>query len=509
MLVTNTNDSGEGSFRKAIDDANSNAGPDRILFNIPKTDPNYDATKGVWTIQPETYYQSILDSNTVIDGTSQRLFIAEDVNPEGPEIVISGSNMTTSNGCLNILGNNTEIYELTINNFPSTAISFSGTNNCIVSGCYIGTDYAGMKSAGNRDGITLGTSVTGSLIGPSIYLNKPNVISGNRQDGIFIVDSSQHNTIVGNYIGVNKNATDTVQNNLRGIDFYIGADNNTVIGNIIGGNYQGIHVSESDYNVIRNNFIGTTETWEYDLGNSDGIVVFNSSKGNNISENTVGYNKGVGIIISGNNSTENKISRNSISKSLGFGIDNADGGNNELSAPIILSVLNNQVNGTAGANQVIEIFADSSDEGQVYIDSTVSDASGNFSITLSSLPILPNITATARDVLGNTSEFSLPFIVTDIEDKENKLPTEYALYQNYPNPFNPTTKVMYSIPKESFVTLKVFDVLGKEVVILVNQKQTAGNYEITFNAKNLSSGVYFYQLKTENYNVSKKMLYLE
>ena len=133
----------------------------------------------------------------------------------------------------------------------------------------------------------------------------------------------------------------------------------------------------------------------------------------------------------------------------------------------------------------------------------------NFSHTVSSLPVLPNITATARDVLGNTSEFSSPFIVTDIELEENKLPTEYALHQNYPHPFNPATKILYSIPNPSFVILRVFDVLGKEVAILVNQKQSAGNYEITFNAKNLPSGVYFYQLKTENYTATKKMLNLE
>ncbi len=72
-IVSNTNDSGEGSFRKAIDDANSNASADKIIFNIPKTDPNYDAAKGIWTIKPGTYYQSLLDSGTVIDGTSQRI----------------------------------------------------------------------------------------------------------------------------------------------------------------------------------------------------------------------------------------------------------------------------------------------------------------------------------------------------------------------------------------------------------------------------------------------------
>jgi len=509
LIVTNTNDSGDGSFRNAIDSANTNAGADIIKFNIPKTDPNFDAIKGIWTIQPVTYYQSILDSNTVIDGTSQRLFIAEDTNPEGPEIVISGSIMAANNGCLTILSNNTEIYELTINNFPSTAISFSQTNNGIVSGCFIGTDYSGMNSAGNYNGITLGYKVNNTLIGTSPYLQQPNVIAGNLQDGIFIVDSSQNNIVIGNYIGVNKNATDTLPNYLRGIDLSRGADNNIIMANIIGGNYQGIYVNESNNNAIIYNSVGATANWVYNLGNSDGIIVFNNSKGNNISENIVGYNNGGGIIISGANSILNLISRNSISRNLGLGIDNSDGGNGELSPPIILSAANNQITGTAGVNQIIELFADSTNEGEVFIDSTVTDASGNFSITVSSLPTFPNITATARDVLGNTSEFSSPFIVTDIEGEENKLPTKYALYQNYPNPFNPSTIIKYSVISDQKVCLKVFNVLGMEVALLVNENKEPGIYTVEFSGAGLASGTYFYRLQAGTFVQTKKFILMK
>jgi len=508
-IVTNTNDSGEGSFRNAIDSANANIEADTIKFNIPKTDPNYDATKGVWYIRPTTYYQSLLDSGTVIDGTSQRIFIDENTNPEGPEIVFDGSQMSTNNGCLSILANNIEIYELTINNFKSTAVSFWNSDNGIISGCYIGTDNTGMTSVSNFHGITMGHNVNGTLIGPSMFLQKPNVISGNLQDGIFISDSCQHNLISGNYIGVNKNATDTIQNKLRGIDLSRGADNNTIIGNYIGGNYQGIYVYESNENLIRNNIVGTNESWEYDLSNSDGILVFNSSSRNIISENIVGYNKGSGIIISGNNSTGNKISKNYISKNLVFGIDNYNGGNLELSPPVIVSVSNNEISGTAGANQIIEIFADSTDEGKVYIDSTVSDASGNFSLTISALPLLPNITSTARDDLGNTSEFSLPFIVTDIEEVENVIPTEYALFQNYPNPFNPSTVIKYQIPVESFTSIKVYDAIGKEVETLVNEPKQAGIYTVEWNSSNQSSGIYFYKITSGNFTAVRKMLFIK
>ena len=482
---------------------------DKILFNIPKTDPNYDALKGIWTIQPSTYYSSISDSDTVIDGTSQRIFIGEDTNPEGPEIVFDGSDMATNNGCLSILANNVEIYELTINNFSSSAINFSNSSNGIISGCYIGTDYTGMKSEGNRDGITMGPDVNGVLIGPSIFLQKPNVISGNDQDGIFIVENSKNNAVIGNYIGVNKNATDTIQNKLRGIDLSRGANNNTIMNNIVGGNYQGIYVYESNENLIRNNIIGTNETWEFDLYNSDGILVFNNSQRNTISENIIGFNRGWGIKVAGVNSTNNTISRNSISKNIGLGIDNYDGGNLELSPPVIVSASNTEISGTAGPNQVIEIFADSANEGQVYIDSTVSDASGNFKILLSSLPVLPYITATATDDLGNTSEFSSPSIVTDIASAEDKIPTEYALYQNYPNPFNPSTVINWQLPASSNTILKIYDVLGNEIETLINKQLPPGNYKVTFDAKNLSSGVYFYRLETKSSSITKKMLYLE
>ncbi len=93
-----------------------------------------------------------------------------------------------------------------------------------------------------------------------------------------------------------------------------------------------------------------------------------------------------------------------------------------------------------------------------------------------------------------------------VEKIENLLPSVYQLEQNYPNPFNPTTKIRYSIPENSFVTLKVFNLLGEEIEILVNREQSAGVYEATFDATKLSSGIYFYTLSTKNFSLTKKML---
>ncbi|MBK7499401.1 MAG: T9SS type A sorting domain-containing protein [Ignavibacteriales bacterium] len=93
-----------------------------------------------------------------------------------------------------------------------------------------------------------------------------------------------------------------------------------------------------------------------------------------------------------------------------------------------------------------------------------------------------------------------------VERIENLLPSDYQLEQNYPNPFNPSTKIRYSITEYSFVTLKVFTLLGEEIETLVNSEQSAGVYEATFDASNLSSGIYFYTLKTDNASFTKKMI---
>ncbi|MCX6033664.1 MAG: T9SS type A sorting domain-containing protein, partial [Chloroflexi bacterium] len=98
---------------------------------------------------------------------------------------------------------------------------------------------------------------------------------------------------------------------------------------------------------------------------------------------------------------------------------------------------------------------------------------------------------------------------TVVEHSSRDIPETFTLFANYPNPFNPSTKIRYAIPQNSFVLLKVFDLDGREIVTLVNEEKASGNYEVTFNANNLSSGIYFYQLKTENYVQTKKMILLQ
>ena len=81
--------------------------------------------------------------------------------------------------------------------------------------------------------------------------------------------------------------------------------------------------------------------------------------------------------------------------------------------------------------------------------------------------------------------------------------------QNYPNPFNPITTIDYSIPKESFVTIKVYDMLGREVATLINEEKNAGEYSVKFNGSILASGVYLYRMKAGNFIQTKKMILMK
>ena len=96
---------------------------------------------------------------------------------------------------------------------------------------------------------------------------------------------------------------------------------------------------------------------------------------------------------------------------------------------------------------------------------------------------------------------------TNVNDEKITIES-FALYQNYPNPFNPSTKISWQSPYGGYQTLKVYDILGREVTTLIDEYRDAGKYEIEFNASQLSSGIYFYQLKTENFVETRKMILL-
>ncbi|MFH1422421.1 MAG: T9SS type A sorting domain-containing protein, partial [Planctomycetota bacterium] len=131
--------------------------------------------------------------------------------------------------------------------------------------------------------------------------------------------------------------------------------------------------------------------------------------------------------------------------------------------------------------------------------------------------LLPNI-----GVSGTLNNSNLYFTLVNVciaenevgknspENINNKIqPTEYVLQQNYPNPFNPATNIKYNLPQDSFVELKIFDVLGREITTLVNEKQESGNYSIQFDASNLPSGIYIYRIVSGKFTQTKKMILLK
>jgi hypothetical protein len=136
------------------------------------------------------------------------------------------------------------------------------------------------------------------------------------------------------------------------------------------------------------------------------------------------------------------------------------------------------------------------------------------------LPILVN--GSSKIYLSSNSSIVLPVapvttepitnLFTSTENnivQSNNNPLTYKLEQNYPNPFNPVTNISFEIPNQEFVTLKVYDLLGREISTLINEVKSPGNYTVSFNGANLSSGVYFYQLRTNTYSQTKRMLMIK
>jgi len=120
--------------------------------------------------------------------------------------------------------------------------------------------------------------------------------------------------------------------------------------------------------------------------------------------------------------------------------------------------------------------------------------------------VLPSIFGI--DPISIPGLFTGDVIVVSADD-DQLIPTQISLEQNYPNPFNPSTNIQYGVSNRQFVSLKIYDLLGKEIATLVNEEKPTGTYEVEWNASNIPSGVYFYQLKTEGFIDTKKMLLMK
>ena len=142
-------------------------------------------------------------------------------------------------------------------------------------------------------------------------------------------------------------------------------------------------------------------------------------------------------------------------------------------------------------------------------DLTIGDAVLNTKIYYEKYDTSKDAIPRRYTLLGDPA-LKLPInIAAGVKDKMNIIPQQFSLEQNYPNPFNPSTTIKYSVPKQSFVIMKVYDALGREVSTLVNEEKMPGDYSIMFNAKSLSSGIYFYVMHAGKFYQTKKLILLK
>jgi titin len=307
--VLNTNDSGPGSLRAAIDYANTNPGT-TITFDIPKTDPNFN---GKWfTITPTTPggEPPITADGTTIDGGSEAAFLGGKTNPDGPQIEINGSQLSFGAG-LNLQSADNTIRSLSIVGFAQPGmdgIHVSNSGN-VIEGCDVGVD-AGGAVVPNDGGI--GIDGSGNQIGAA-SAGDGNVISGNNGQGINELGGSG-NVIEGNFIGTDATGKTAVGNGASGVFLGQGATHNVVGGtnsgarNVISGNAQGGVTLAAGQNTVEGNYIGTDEAGAAALPNGQpgngGAGVFigdlNGAAANNniIDGNLISGNVHGGIAVS-------------------------------------------------------------------------------------------------------------------------------------------------------------------------------------------------------------------
>jgi hypothetical protein len=115
----------------------------------------------------------------------------------------------------------------------------------------------------------------------------------------------------------------------------------------------------------------------------------------------------------------------------------------------------------------------------------------------------------ASNLLGTSHAWTQPVYVNPVYVESSQIPVKFALHQNYPNPFNPETKISFDIPENGFTNLKIYNILGIEVAEPLNKLLKAGSHTITFNASNLSTGVYFYKIITGDYSDIKQMMFVK
>ena len=430
-----------------------------------------------------------------------------------------------------IIGNHTYVSQNTVCGNVNGISIFEGENNTLVSN-FIGTTAAGDTGLGNLSGIQIQGSGL-NLIGGEFAYNG-NVISGNTTAGVIVGGVPPDNYSVGNSFWNNIVGLDPSQSyaipNGNGIVVTNGAHIEFLGKNIIAGNsLSGIYIFGYDDetktygHTIAENRIGVNTAginipngqngvsiW----GNVEEVVIGTNVAGNHLPNIIIG-NQGSGIGVSsqfGYSPSKITARKNVIYQNDVANLSIAIPCNNGITPPYGLSFSNNTIAGIHDIpGSLIDIYKANINEFQAsayqWLGSTTVGGNGVFSYVITD-PTVEAVSLTATTGVGNTSGFGFLELITDVEDKE-QFPTEFSLEQNYPNPFNPSTTISFSIPKEDFVSLKVFNSLGEEVAELLNETKPADNYSVSFNASTLTSGVYFYKISAGNFVETKKMLLMK
>ncbi len=318
FTVTNTADSGAGSLRQAILDANANAGVvDTIAFNI--------GGSGVRTIAPTTDLPAITDA-AIVDATTQPGWSGQ------PLIELSGASASATSNGLFVTGGGTTIRGFVINRFGRSPAASGGagivlqSHNNVVEQNYIGTDATGTTALPNNfDGVFI--SGSNNRLGSTTVAAR-NVISGNGRNGVVIVGPASNNQIINNYIGTNRTGTATVANGVDGIILFgalLTQIGGAVIPTVVSGNGRhGISVLEqANDTVIDTTYVGTNAAGTGAVGNgAGGIVIDNSLRTRvrgNVGVNIVAFNRSNGIGV--NSGTGHQISGTVMFGNGGLGID--------------------------------------------------------------------------------------------------------------------------------------------------------------------------------------------
>jgi parallel beta-helix repeat protein len=386
FTVSNTNDTGAGSLRQAITDADNhpNTAGDEIIFNI--------SGAGVHTIRPNSGLPAITDP-VILDATTQVGFSG------APLIELDGTNAGAGIAGLIISGSSTTVRGLIINRFGGDGIIAASSNN-LIAGDFIGTDSTGATNLGNGgDGILVSSS--NNTVGGTSAGDR-NIISGNRGNGIHFAGTrrsivtifASNNSVLGNYIGVNAAGTGRLGNSGHGIFVDILATNETIgrgdvasAGNVISANgMAGIRIATGAH-TIQGNLIGTSADGMSNLGNAtDGLNI--SSSGNLIGgflsdampfiQNVISGNGQSGVEIFGGVSN-NTIQNNKIGTNKNGNAAIANG----INGVLIEDSTNNLVGGTASLSPGIgrpgasNIISGNVANGVVIFSSTPGGATGN------------------------------------------------------------------------------------------------------------------------------------